>query len=202
MSGPGISINIPSLYQHVFGLTPPFRAAGEQPGTSDFNYPGIVDSTESAEVFTYSRLGTPVYEEFMLQKPDGDTWTFDNTTLIDISRPKIIEKTKITGRNGQVKELISWDDYIITIRGFIISKVKNQYPVDEVATYMHWWKINSELRVYNEILNQVHGIHYLVLEDIDLPRLEGKPGVQPFKITALSDEPIELQLINNTVVIE
>lgn len=169
-----------------------------EPNTSAINYPGIPANTETVPAIDTSLLGTPVYE--IIQFRDGsEVYKLPYTALIDVTQKKKITKTSITGVNGSVKEFIQLEDFDITIRGFIIGR--NQYPADAVRELQKWWLKNRELEVISPVLNGVFGIYHIVIEEADFPRVEGKPGVQPFRLSCVSDIPIELQLRDNNVTI-
>ena len=53
--------------------------------------------------------------------------------------------------------------------------------------------VPKDLQVESEILEWL-GIYRMVVESWSLPVLEGYPNVQPFTITAISDQPIELRI--------
>lgn len=191
------SINIPKLFSEVFGING-FIVKPNEPGTSTITYSDIPTNTETLQPVETSLLGTPVYEVIQLQ--DGkETYKFSHTTIVDVVQKKVIEKTKIQGQDGSVKEYINTDDYEITIRGFIVGK--NQYPAAEVQEFLKWWKKNRDLDIIGYVLNSVFGIYTIVLEELEMPRLDARPGVQPFQITATSDIPLEVQLRTNNVTI-
>jgi len=64
-----------------------------------------------------------------------------------------------------------------------------------VTDFLNAIKKGEELKIAGMYLNQ-KGITRIVVTDISMPRKSGFPGAQPFSVTALSDEPIELELFD------
>lgn len=151
-----------------------------------------------------SYLGTPVYSNleikpFNYETLEGEQISILNgviidTVLISISQTKNIVTTSIQGRNGTVKEYISDGDYQISIEGKIVSKTNN-YPESEVAELIQICKAPISIpadSIVSEYLS-FFGIHSFVIESFDFPQNEGVRNEQEFSISALSDDPIELQ---------
>ncbi len=160
-------------------------------------------SVESDEATKTSYLGTPVFSNIEI-KPfkwdtlDGQTIEIKNGISIDhclisISQQKNIVTTPIAGLNGTVKEYISDGDFAIDIEGTISSK-QNVYPETEVNELIQILKAQTNLTIISEFLNWF-GISSTVVTNYDFPQTEGFRNVQEFKISLLSDNPVELEEI-------
>jgi hypothetical protein len=164
---------------------------------------------------TYARHGgrnIRVWEQVMFmggsyyegeKKQSYEQLVLPAATLVDLETQKTIEKTAIQGRKGTVKELISAEDWKITIRGILtpgcldshIPQYANHYPYEEVQRIRNLYEVNTPLEVIAEIFSTL-GIGHLVIERLQLPRLEGYPTCQPYVLECLSDEDLTLELAN------
>lgn len=149
-----------------------------------------------------SIIGTPIYMPVSLLEgsytayPDKvisyPGYDFDPTTLAVFNRSKNIIKTQVEGNDSTVKELISMGDWNITLTGILFSGT-SKYPANQVQAMRNMFEVPAAYKVAGKIF-QLLGIHSLVFENINLPQVEAFKGIQPFQITASSDEPIEIQL--------
>lgn len=122
-------------------------------------------------------------------------------TVVDVHRQKTVVKTPVAGRDGTVKELIGAEDWRVRIRGVITPSCleknpvgdANAYPYDEVRRLRNLVQLPAALDVVAEIFTTL-GIDRLVIENLDLPRLESYPNVQPYTLDCVSDEAVELAI--------
>lgn len=147
-------------------------------------------SIESDEKPQVSQLGNNVFSDLLVRDAETGVALYLDTVLYDINQSKILVKTTIPGRTGSIKEYVSDDDYEISIKGAIIHPVKGQYPMDRVRDFRDLMKAPRNLDVTSTLL-QLWEIDEIVIEDYSLPQREGYENMQLFKITALSDIPIE-----------
>lgn len=146
-----------------------------------------------------SKLGTPIYAPLTIKAGSYDTRTdtisFDEVVLenalVDISMSKNIVKTSIQGRKGTVKEYVSLGDYVVNISGSVLSENQKEYPEVEVKALEKILIAPIALQVVCEPLNRL-GIYEIVIEGYNFPVKQGFVGTQVYSISAISDEPIEL----------
>ncbi len=123
---------------------------------------------------------------------DGKQYTFQNmifaVAIIDAKQTKNIVKTKITGRDGEVKEYIGMNDWAITISS-VIDLPPDQAPLSFLQAFIQMLTAQVTIPVKNYYLNAL-GISNIVIEDVDLGQVEGGYSSQPIKITACSDVPL------------
>lgn len=175
----------------------------------------VEDPDENAPTDQVSYLGTPVFSN-LLFKPgeyknkDGDPVEFGNilknekneffrvdTVLIDVSQQKQIIKTNIQGVAGTVKEYISKGDYQLTIRGALVDPNGQRYPEEQVQQLKEYLEAETALEVASRFLDDIFDIQTIVIESFTFPQLEGSQNVQLFEVSAVSDDPIELTVVQN-----
>lgn len=113
--------------------------------------------------------------------------------LIDLTFPRNIVKTEIQGRNGTVKEYIGEGDAQISFRG-VITGQNGQYPESKVQDLVQLLKAPIPIEVICSYLNN-KGVFTIVFEDRTLSQEEGGYSYQTFSLNAISDIPIELQIL-------
>lgn len=181
-----MGVNIQELYSRYFNLPFPLvTALGPR-----VRIPSGVQATSRDEVSSevMSMMGTPVL--FPLQI---GLFMFPDEPLVTVSGSNSIIKTKVQGLPGTVKEYVSQNDYSINIKGFLINHVSDEYPEELVRQLRDICEAKIHQTVKNKLLT-LFNINYIVIEDYDFPAIEGFQNIQPFKIDAVSDRPVELKL--------
>jgi hypothetical protein len=169
----------------------------------DNPYDGKVNQSDDRDPELYkSALGTPVvidltfnsvtYTDFVQNRQVTTDQVRLETVLCTVSRPSIIVKTQIQGRNGTVKEYISKDDFVVTING-IIAGQNGQYPEADALAVQRMAEAPVPIPIVSRFLNGM-GIYNIVVEDYSMPQTGGGISRQDFTINAISDEPLELQI--------
>lgn len=149
-----------------------------------------------------SYLGTPVYSDIEFKtgayKSDNGIISFRGlklqTALITIDQTKNIIETPIQGRNGTVKEYIGLGDYNVTIDGIILG-TNSAYPLSKVGDLKEMVTAPIAIQVISWFL-QLWDINYLVVKGFDIPQEEGSNSLQRFTLNCLSDNPVQLRLLN------
>lgn len=152
-------------------------------------------SSLSSVYGTSHLLGRNLFFSLVL-KHNGVPYPFPNEPLISLTLVKTIVETPTVGkyRKGTVKEYINTEDYQITIRGVCINKEKAFYPVAQVALLNRMFAINEALDVFANPFLALFGIEKMVLKDIHFDEMMGKPYLQSYTITAVSDQPFFAEL--------
>jgi hypothetical protein len=181
-----------------------FNLVNVQPlAVRDNPYEGKINQLDSRDPELYkSALGTPVIIDLLFQSV---TYTDFNknrqvttdelrlqTVLCTVSRPSIIIKTQIQGKNGTVKEYISKDDYAVTINGIIVGE-NGQYPETEALALQRMAEAPVPIPVVSRFLNALE-IYNIVVVDYSMPQTAGGISKQDFTLICISDEPLELQI--------
>jgi hypothetical protein len=116
-----------------------------------------------------------------------------NTVLFDVSMDKNVIATKLQGHDGTVKEYISDDDYMVTIKG-VINGTNGFFPIQAAKQLIKVCKYKGALAINSSYLNEIFGIYNLVIIGYNVPQIEAGQSKFPFTITCLSDSPIELTI--------
>lgn len=159
-------------------------------------------TTEDQKLYD-SKLGTPVLTNLVIEAAqytdeNGTTRNFPrltfDTVLMTVANSKEIVKSKMQGRRGTVKQYIALGDYDVTING-IITGSNGVYPKQDVSDLKNMLEANIALNVSSWWL-QIWDVDQIVVEDYEIPQISGGYSYQPFSIRASSDQPIELEVIN------
>lgn len=115
--------------------------------------------------------------------------------VISITGKKTIVETPLTGRSGTVKELISTDDYEISITGVIESNDRINYPEAEVAMMKQLFEMNQSVELISALSDIVLGNNTkIVLKSCNFPVSGAVEYAQVVEFTAVSDQPFELEI--------
>ena len=109
-----------------------------------------------------------------------------STALIDLTQTKNVVTTRLSGRNGTVKEYISDGDYYVSIRGIIFSGANNVYPDAEIKAFYKMCAIPASIKVTSNMLNN-YGINYLTIMEYETHQMEGDRTMVPFSMKCISD---------------
>ena len=118
---------------------------------------------------------------------------------MDITQNKQIIKTNIAGVAGTVKEYISKGDYEITIRGALVDPNGQRYPEEQARQLKEYLEAEEAIEIASSFLNDIFNVQYIVVESFSFPQVEGTQNVQLFEIKAVSDDPVELTVLQNTL---
>lgn len=134
----------------------------------------------------------PKFQPVLLEK-QGDI-TEDlllDSAIVSFGQPKNVVKTPVAGRDGTFKEFIADGDFEINIKGAIAFNGQ-QWPKDEVLKLRQYLKLKKAIGVIHERLN-AFGIYEMVITDY---KINESPffNLQPYEITAVSEEPFEMMI--------
>lgn len=152
-----------------------------------------------------SLLGTPIIDELKVEPfayathKNGNKYDvsysgydFEAGVIMQVALQKNIVETPVHGRQGTVKELISSQDYAITISGFIVAK-DQQPPYTAMADLDNVLKIPSSLPIRSRYL-AAFGINGIVIKSYEIGLYEASQNSAKFTITAVSDAVFELTI--------
>ena len=168
------------------------------------SFDGRIDQATNQDTPLYiSEMVTPVFVNLkFMATPWNDRYhdkhgmspeMIFNTVLCSISQTKKIVETEILGLEGAISEYIGLNPYDITING-IITGSNRHYPAAEVKTLNEIISIPDGIDVSSSFLN-MFGIHRIIITDCELSQEAGRYSQQAFTIRAISDVPIELQMM-------
>jgi hypothetical protein len=148
----------------------------------------------------YTRKGVPIYKEgrpgrwyFMpVTFIDGEKQYEISDAVINITGKKTVIETPMAGRKGSVKELISIDDYKISIAGYV-SSTDGSYPEDAVMAIRELFNINRSLQLESALTSLIFDEgDRVVITDIAFPETPGVESGQVIKIECVTDREFEL----------
>lgn len=163
------------------------------------------------EAEAVSWMGTPIVYPFTFKgQPDYKVYRKDGqlenkamadfmlpaATLVDFTRAKNIIKTPISGGNGSVKELYSFDDWRIRVRGICLDdNTRKTAPTakEQKEQLLIWERIAGSIEVTGALFIEKN-IKAVTINSANFTQLQGQPGVIPFELECESDERIELIL--------
>ena len=153
-------------------------------------------------------MGTPVVDPIVFgrglyrtQFNDVESFEYFNlpvTSIVDFDRAKIQNATPIDeGRQGSVTESYGFENWQVTIRGFCLSDPaqKQGFVTAKLQEQqlVAWDGIMGPFDVFGSPF-KIRKIDCLIITKITFDTLRGKPGVRPFTIHAIGEEPYELYL--------
>lgn len=148
-----------------------------------------------------SMLGTRVYTNLVFpggnfKDLDGNIIEFTgitiDTVIMSVSASKNVITTAVAGRPGTVKEFASDGDFAVSIEGKFLGEQQNVYPEQEVIDLLEICQVPETLAVESEFLD-FFDIQEIVITEYELGQLRGSRNQQDFRISALSDKPLELR---------
>lgn len=105
--------------------------------------------------------------------------------------------TRINGGKGTVKEIYGFDDWQVTINGFLIPDASQPQgfnsPFEQEKELNNWDNLASSIPVFGKPFS-VHKIRNLTIKGMSFEPMRGKPNIRTFTINAISDNPIELNI--------
>jgi len=186
---------ISMLYNSAFGYRglpftlPESRGVGQVENLSRI---GMGEKRNYAEdlIYSHSKIGSPLYMPTGFVWGTGSLLQLPNEPIITCSIRKNIIETALAGntRKGTVKEIINTEDWLIEINGLCIDPYKNGYPADEVNSIQQLFELNSRIEIRNFLCNNIFGIKYVVIKDIQWKAMQGKPYSQAYSMNLVSDE--------------
>lgn len=112
--------------------------------------------------------------------------------LMKVSGKKTIVETPLVGRVGSVKELISIDDYSISITAILVGE-NGKYPESEIETMDKIWRLNEPIELISAFTDLILGNNdKIVIKSISYPSMQGIEDAQIVTIECITDRPFEL----------
>lgn len=111
-------------------------------------------------------------------------------SLISIRGKKNIVSTPMVGRKGTVKELISMDDYEISIQGVALD---TDWPDDQLATIKEIYSVNESVQLKCALTDIfMDDEDMVVIKSIDIPEMRGVEHAQTYSLDLETDRSFEL----------
>ncbi len=128
---------------------------------------------------------------------EKDKYLLPNTVM-SMSCKKNIITTPLINHDGTVKEQISIDDWVINVRGVIVSS-SNSYPHEEVQK-LKFWEKSVSLNIKNAKTGLFVGnVEKIIIESLSLPEVRGFENTQPYEMKLVSDKTFDLYIKSNVL---
>ncbi|MFR9574299.1 MAG: DUF6046 domain-containing protein [Rikenellaceae bacterium] len=113
-------------------------------------------------------------------------------SIISIKGKKTIVETAMVGRKGTVKELISVDDYEITIAGVLLD---TDWPDEAIAELKDLYSLNESISLKCALTDIfLEDDDSVVIKSIEFPEMKGYECSQIFKMSLVTDRSFELTI--------
>lgn len=184
-----------NIFRQAFGYEPPTRSED-------------IRLAQAKERRKQSRLGQNFFDtdllgrEYFLPVYLND-WLVPFAVL-GMTWKKTIVSTPMPERGGSVKELISIDDYLFSLKGILINE-ENDFPDGDVMQVHDIFKINKSVvlrSVLSDIVlsgkssdgkNDPDG-HKVVIKEVRWPEVVGIEHAKPFEMELESDMIFDLEI--------
>ena len=194
---------IEQVYNHLFGYRGMPFPYGENSLENDI-IESRVDSFKSLKnIFKKSKIGVDFFMPMKFYyEEDNDPilkiYQLPNEPTFSLGVQKNIVQTAIAGNNieGTVKELISTSDWNIEIKGVVINENENTYPFKDIEEINKICLLDKPIIVENELMMSL-GIENIVIKKLEFVEMVGVQNAQGYKISAVSDGDIELELVDD-----
>jgi hypothetical protein len=216
---PNIDIGfVTSLLSDVFGINSPIYLPYSS--KNDFKAKGYsipeqyigFETIDGEEEDRLSVFGTPVMGSFtiaggtykvydkrsgaLINKEGFDDFEFPVATIVEFRKPKVINKTSMSGGAGRVKEVFGMDDWTISIKGLCLDdpsrKSGSRSAKEQQQRLIELNEIAGSLEILRGSIFTEKKIERIVIEELGFSPIQGKPNIIPFEISACSDEDILL----------
>jgi len=190
-----IIYDLNQLYRRTFGGQP-YRVPEDN---ENIPVDGKILSDLGNLLETNEHLGKPIWlpVKFVNLNPDvfGASEVFLPYTVIEASVKKTIIKTPLADRKGTVKEVYNIDDYVISLKGFVIDEDKRQWPEAEITVLKKLVELNEAVQLDNALTNIfLDKDTRVVIEELQLPPVEGGgKHIRPFSFKLESDSVFTLE---------
>lgn len=197
------------VYQQAFRhVRPPYPALALQSNTLGLSVGlGSIKALRGSFRLA-SKLGAeytcPTKFKFLGRNGLLEEWQVPQEPSTSVRGGKNIVETQLTRFDSKSKkkikrnviEEIGLNNYRIQMRGVIINESDDDaYPYDAVATLRDVAEATGSVEIINWHVNQF-GVSSIVIEDFDFFEINGFPNAQAFELSAIGDEAVELELVN------
>ncbi len=176
------------------------RPSGDYTGkdydSETFGTPGeLQELIKGTRLYKQDALGRWYFMPVAMRHPDikGDDNTIElPNAVINLEQGKKIVETPLVNRKGSVKELISIEDYEITIAAFIQSS-DGSYPHEEITRLRELFQINESIELISVLTDLLFDKDdKIVITNVSWPATPGIEDGQAVTFTCKTDLPFEL----------
>lgn len=189
-----INLNLSQLFFEAFGRdTPAFNpdfnlVFGDSPANRNEN-----GTAAGTSFYGKDDMGREVYLPITLSYPDAGSntpsfkdWVL-NYAVVSIDSNKLLIRTPMTERRGEVVELVNQESYLINIKGFLINNISNNIPEADIMLLKKVYEINEPLVLRCALTDIFLGNDKVVIMSLNFPEVRGVKNVRPFEMKLMSD---------------
>jgi hypothetical protein len=179
-----ISLSLAEVFEEAFGRR-----------TEAYNFPPVADKKRFTDQGNAYYAVDAQGREYYMPVKLGDVQL--SYPVVSWRVQNVIVETPLTERRGTVTELISIDNYIITIRGVIYSKDKS-YPEKEVRQLRELVEKKEALSISSPMTDIIlvqpdrAGYDKVVIRSLEMPEVRGVVNARAYMIELKSDEAFSL----------
>lgn len=198
--------NLSELFRAAFGINSPIFITEplSKKAANAFDYKGIGLIKDYYKKEATSWMGTPIIGQLTfkggsykiydgsgnIENIEYQDYILPAATLFSFRRAKNITRTNILGNNGTVKEVFGFDDWVIDVKGLAVD-TPTMSAGDQLSALKEWEELASAINVTGKLFG-AKKISSVVIEDYKEESVQGSPGIIPFSMTLISDEPLEI----------
>ena len=196
-----ISLSLIGLFDKVFGV----------PGDAFDPLPGAVVGNVVGKRSESGVYGSPFYgkdakgrEYYMpvtveYTNSEGRQVTLDlPTPVVSIRNDKHVVETELTERRGKVSELISTNNWRISVKGFCIDSSGNELPEEQLIALRDLFECDVPFSIKSPLTDiyllrpDRQGSDQVTIRGYDVPYSVGVKHVKAYTLELVSDEPFNL----------
>lgn len=193
-------IDLATLFKDIWGYNAVPLIFGEFPDSSsenDYEFPTSSDRREHSingpAFYALNNNGNEMFLPIWLIRPNGSRYLMQNT-VSTLTNQKMIVETPLVNRAGTVKEEIAKKDWVINVKGIIVSS-DGDYPDQEVSELNEMYELSESLGIENARTALVLGQNEkVVIKSLVFREIKGVKAAQGFEMEMVSDMPFELYI--------
>ena len=196
-----LNYKIQDMFRDAFGITPAFALPGNAQEPALLSYSGIEELPEHYNANSKSWMGTYIlfpakfheggYHRYsatgQLETVSMPELYIPPTTMFSFRRGKIMERTNLLGNNGSIKEIFSFDDWIIDVKGLCLNDNESSAQ-EKLDALLKWEELADSIGISGELFNQIK-VDAVAINDWSHNALQGGDGAVAFQFQMFSDEP-------------
>jgi uncharacterized Zn ribbon protein len=193
MDGYTFTYDLNDIFKSIWGYTAlplPLREQFRAKENPEFEFDAGASRRETnlngVPFYAKNSNGNEVFLPVWLIKPDNTKVLLANT-VSELTNQKTIVETPLVNRKGTVKEEISVSDWIINIKGIIVS-ADESYPDDQVSELNELYELQTSLGIQNARTSLLlDGDEKVVIKSLKFKELKGVKNIQGFEMQLISD---------------
>lgn len=193
-------IEIATLFKDIWGYNAVpliFGKFPDSPSEYEYEFSAPSDRREHSingpAFYALNNNGNEMFLPIWLIRPDGSRYLMQNT-VSTLTNQKMIVETPLVNRAGTVKEEIAKKDWIINVKGIIVSS-DGDYPDQEVSELNEMYELSESLGIENARTALVLGQNEkVVIKSLAFREIKGVKAAQGFEMEMVSDMPFELYI--------